>query len=509
MNRRWWLLALLLLSLPVRAERRAALVVGDNEGDARETPLRYAEADAVRMRDALVQVGGVLAQDVVLLRGPSPRVLREAMAALLARFSREAWGREDRLVVYVSSHAGEGELHLGGARFPMGELRRFVEAAPVGVALLLVDACDAGSVMRAKGLVAADGRTIVVPEMSVTGRVVIASASPGEASFESESLGGSLFTHHLVAGLRGAADASRDGRVTLQEAYAYAYARTVESAAAVRAGQQTPTFDVVLAGHGELVVAEPGRARSRLRLELGQPGEWLVTSLDGGLVTRFVKGVGPATLALEPGIYRLRTREGDTWLEGTVSVTDGQEQPVTAGDLLRWRLESPHRKGAGPEESPRTLLGVWGSFGGGVVPNLGLLAGWAVGARRHSQPDPGGAAWLASAGLAHRVGRATVGSLVEREIGLSLGLGRQVPVGPVHARALLGAGALAARQEGLPETRLALVPRASLELGLAWPLAGPWRLDALVEAGGAWVRTNRGAGPSTWVSGGIGVGYAL
>ena len=48
---------------------------------------------------------------------------------------------------------------------------------------------------------------------------------------ESDLLGGSYFSHHLASGLLGDADRSADGRVTLAEAYAYAYERTVADTA--------------------------------------------------------------------------------------------------------------------------------------------------------------------------------------------------------------------------------------------------------------------------------------
>ena len=61
---------------------------------------------------------------------------------------------------------------------------------------------------------------------------VLASSTASELSQESEALRASYFTHHLLSGLRGAADADRDGRVTLSEAYRYAYNRTLVATAA-------------------------------------------------------------------------------------------------------------------------------------------------------------------------------------------------------------------------------------------------------------------------------------
>ena len=72
---------------------------------------------------------------------------------------------------------------------------------------------------------------------------------------------GSYFTHHLLGGLRGPADASGDGQVTLDEAYAWAFARTVESTFATSGGVQQPQVRVDLRGAGALVLPRDRMAR--------------------------------------------------------------------------------------------------------------------------------------------------------------------------------------------------------------------------------------------------------
>src|SRR5438045_311950 len=71
-----------------------------------------------------------------------------------------------------------------------------------------------------------------------------------------DAIGGSYFSHHLASGLLGGADKSGDGQVTLFEAYAYAYDRTVADTAESAAGAQHPTFSYDLAGNGDLVLTD-------------------------------------------------------------------------------------------------------------------------------------------------------------------------------------------------------------------------------------------------------------
>jgi len=60
---------------------------------------------------------------------------------------------------------------------------------------------------------------------------VLTSSAADELALESREIRGSFFTHHLVSGLRGTADASGDGRITLSEAYQYAFDHTLTATA--------------------------------------------------------------------------------------------------------------------------------------------------------------------------------------------------------------------------------------------------------------------------------------
>ena len=134
------------------------------------------------------------------------------------------------LVVYYSGHADAEALHLGGSRLSFGELTDAVEAMPVDVRVLVVDACRSGGLTRVKGATPAEPFAISTEDrLAATGTAIITSSSAGEDAQESDDLGGGVFTHHWVAGLLGAADTSDDGAVTLTEAYRYAYAQTLRS----------------------------------------------------------------------------------------------------------------------------------------------------------------------------------------------------------------------------------------------------------------------------------------
>jgi hypothetical protein len=354
------LAAALLSQTPKAAEplpRRYALLVGANQGLAADEPLRFADSDARRMFTLFRDAGGLLPDDAQLIVGADAGRVRAALDVLRARMGREA-GPTDQLLVYVSSHADGDSLHLSGSQLPVKELVRFLEESPVGVAVMFIDSCRSGRATRVKGLQPVEERLVQWSAPAIQGRVIVTSSSADELSQESDDIQGSFFTHHLLAGLRGAGDVSRDGRVTLQEAYTYAYGRTVESTLLTRAGSQHPAFLFDLKGQGELVLTAPVSASSQLIITVPEPGEWVVASEEGSVVLGvFSKGNGPVMLAVPPGGYRLRVRRDESWLETRVTVPVRGVATVDAPLLRKGTLVAMREKGPGRWRGSLALAG--------------------------------------------------------------------------------------------------------------------------------------------------------
>ncbi len=299
------LLAVLLAICPrgVLALDRVLVAVGQNRGLAGDPILRYAEHDAERFAQVMVALGGVEPADVHLRPGLTAEGFRALLAEVRGRLNRGSPdGRE--LLVYVSSHAADGRLHLGGSELALSELQAFVEEAPAQIGLLFVDACQAGVVTQGKGLVP-DSGPVAVLRPRVEGRAFIASARADQRSLESDTLRGSYFTVHLVAGLRGPADSSRDGRVDLSEAFTYAYNRTVEATVGTLPEPQAPSYLQNLRGTGQLVLTDTRLARALVQIAFHPAGRWVVTRLDApSPVEEFIKAQGEASLAVDVGTYR-------------------------------------------------------------------------------------------------------------------------------------------------------------------------------------------------------------
>lgn len=487
--------------------RRWLLTLSQNSGSSSDEKLRFANSDAKAFVRTMQEVGGVAGGDTVALYDATAGQARQAMGELRGRLQREA-SSADQLFVYVSSHADEGELRLGESRLRLAELHAFVGEAPVGVGFLIVDSCRSGAVTRLKGLRPAEGVSVRVESAEISGRVFISASGPDEYAQESEELGGSYFTHHWVAGLRGAADASRDGQVTLEEAYAYSYARTLESTFGSRGGLQRPSYHVDLRGHGDLVLAEVGQGKSRLALEVEPSGQWQVASVDGGdFVAHMEKARGFAELVVPPGDYRVRTLADDGYLERTYRVTYGGRTTVRMADLSFTPAPRVAMKG--------TPLTVTASLGGGVA--NGLVAGLRAVGGADLSVHLAGPRWAGplntlsfSFGYRRGEGTGTV-HFLQQELELRAGLGRTLERG--RWSLVLGPelGGLLVLQGRLPggDSRVGLEPYAGAAAEGRVHLGDRVGLFASLLGGVVAVRKEGGVSGAPRVGGLVGVSVRL
>ena len=338
-----------------RAEvERFALIVGNDSGDAHEQTLRYAQSDAQRVRDVLRELGGFAPHDTVLLQGENAETLQSTLIALNSRIRERMAtpGTQTVLLVYYSGHADASSLHLSGTRFPLRQLRDLVQGSAASFRIAVLDACRSGALTRQKG-----GKRVppfaLLPdavELHGEGMAFLTASASDEDAQESDEIGGSFFTHALVSGLLGAADANDDGDVVLDEAYRYAYDATLRATSRTFAGTQHPTYRYDFRGQGDIVLTRPGlrdAARGHLQLPPGVSSLLMLGDAGG----RVVAEVGPESskrvLSLRPGRYFVRARGRDAMYEGTVSVAAGASAAISFEQLEPIRYARLVRKGGG------------------------------------------------------------------------------------------------------------------------------------------------------------------
>jgi hypothetical protein len=314
--------------------RWMAVVVGSNVGDGSQAPLRYAERDAQKMARVLTDLGTVAPEDLVQLAGPTRAQLENALAGLHGRIDTWKHQAMTRVVLafYFSGHSDGAALELGPERISWSDLRALLDGMGADVRLVFVDSCKSGAGMRPKGGIAADEFPIQVTDRrALSGEVVITSSAANELAFESDELKGSYFTHHLVSALRGAADVSGDRRVTLSEAYRYAFERTVHATELLPSGAQHPAYEYRLSGEGELVMTELKDAAVSLKL----PGanRVLVYDVASNLPLVELAEGSAREIGLPPGDYVVRAiRFGQSWT-ARFKVEIGNHRTLSWSDL--------------------------------------------------------------------------------------------------------------------------------------------------------------------------------
>jgi hypothetical protein len=342
------LLAFVLWPALAHAERYAVLV-GTNDGHGLDVPLRYAESDAERVMKALTELGGFDPSRVRVLRSPTAAQVESALADV-TRAIATSHDAHALVFFYYSGHADGAALHLGESSLELYRVRDLLAQTEASVRVGVLDACGVGSLTtREKGLERGPPFLVTTPpELAQRGQVLITAVTASEAAQESDTLRGSFFTTFFVTGLRGAADRSNSGRVTLDEAYRYAYDQTVHATLMSRAGAQHPTYSVDLSGHGDLVLTEPRKARSRLRFRPSTAGEFVVFAHDSMVADFTLESAQEATLALEPGDYEVQKRSAGGLRFAKVHLVANEERELRESRMQQLEYVALARKGISP-----------------------------------------------------------------------------------------------------------------------------------------------------------------
>jgi len=360
------------------SDARVLLVVASHRGHAGETRLRYAERDAQRVARVFRDLGGLSGEDLHVLVDPGPADLRSGLGrATRSVATHVAAGRKTTLLFYYSGHADRRGLHLGTADFAHEALRKAVATSGASIRIVVLDACESGGITR-KGVSAVEPFALSVGG-EIEGEVVITSSAADEASLESEQLAGSFFTHHLVAGLRGAADRD-DGRVTLAEAYSYAYRMTLADTGATRAGPQHPSYELDLRGMGDLVLTDlrSGGAGVAGHLRFApDAAPWMVLEFRDGPALASLPADSEASriLALPAGSYWLRRRGDDGLEEARVELRAGETRDAHAAALQRVAYAEVVRKGLDPDRTVAHAVGASNLVEAPGLNGVGVLLG--------------------------------------------------------------------------------------------------------------------------------------
>jgi hypothetical protein len=305
--------------------RRFALLVGVNDGGAARARLRYAASDAHAMARVLESLGGVAPGDLVFVADGSRRAVQDGFAKVEQMLRAEqARGVRRELVFYYSGHSDEDGLLLGGERISYEELRAFIHEAPADLSLAILDSCESGAFTRHKGG-ARRAPFLLDASIDTHGHAFLTSSAANEVAQESDRIAASFFTYYLVSGLRGAADANRDRRVTLQEAFQFASQETLARTERTQGGPQHAAYEFDLTGTGDMVVTDVRTTQAGLVLTPELTGRISVREAGGALIAELRKPAGSSVeLGLEAGSYVVAVENGGAVKEAQLTLAAGQ-----------------------------------------------------------------------------------------------------------------------------------------------------------------------------------------
>ncbi len=357
--------------------RRVAILVGSNEAISGRQKLHYAHLDVERVADVLLSTGRFRPTDVRQLLEPAPSAVLKAIDEALASLKDQPG--ETLFLFYYSGHADSRALYPGGTALEIEALKQRLESPGSTVRVGIIDACRGGGWTQAKGLSPTPPFEVEIPlQLGAEGSVLMASSSGLENAHETKSLQGSFFTHHLVAGLRGAADRSGDGVVTASEAFEYAKALTVRDTAIETNAAQHPSYNFNLRGRSDLPLTTVAASSSTLAVSQTRGPLQLIHLSTGLKLLELVAGERTLTLAVPPGQYLLKRVDGDDRFVKQLEV-HANESVSVAEDSLTLQGEARLATKGEPEihAADRTTLpahtielGVGGGYSYNVVSPL-------------------------------------------------------------------------------------------------------------------------------------------
>ncbi|HVE84893.1 MAG TPA: caspase family protein, partial [Myxococcales bacterium] len=385
-----WLLLLPALAAGAADHPRFALAVSSSDGRAGRAKLWFPAEDVRRLSSALSEVGGFAGDHLRTLRDPSLGAMRAELDALVSSARASiARGEVPLVLFYYSGHAAADGLELGLEVLPYAELRDRLSSLSGGVSVVVLDACHSGALTQVKGARPADLDFEVPARPGSDGMAILTSSSASEVAQESAELRGSFFTHHFTLGLRGAADGDGDGRITLAEAYRYAYHRTLSATSSSGVVPQHPTYAIRLAGKGEVVLAELNRSGSALVLGAGTGRTYLVSrDSTQEVVAEIASAEWPLKVALPAGKYRVERLLPAPRLSGPLELVQGQTVALQDAALKPVVAAASLPKGGAWEGAPRTYLSVEGWLASPILRNFGPAYGGGVGARHDVESLP-------------------------------------------------------------------------------------------------------------------------
>ncbi len=331
---------------------RYAFITASNNGGSDRPMLRYAESDALALTKVFEEIGGLDPQNKTLLLSPSKQQFEKTLENLKSIVSRLKVS-ESRMefFFYYSGHSDEEGLLLRDGKMQYSILKKSLQEIDSDIHVAILDSCQSGAFTRLKGGTR-KSPFLLNSANQVKGHVFLTASSADEAAQESDNIGGSFFTHHLISALRGASDISGDNQVTLNEAYQYAFHETVSHTENSVAGAQHPAYNIQLAGAGDLVLTDLKTSSTSLVIPEEVIGHVFVRDSFGTLIAELNKNTHrDIAVSLEPGKYDITIDEPAQLYTTQITLDDSTIHHIDYASLTPTQKVVNRTRGAIPLKS--------------------------------------------------------------------------------------------------------------------------------------------------------------
>jgi hypothetical protein len=275
----WFLIAVLSLwsARALAVPTRIVIAVSSAKGTGADRTLKHAARDADRISDTLVRLGDVPRENVIRAAEPSRAAIDDAFSKARA-IAGKARPEDVMVFFYFSGHGDKRALHLNGEELGVTELAEKMATVPAVLRMVLTDACRTqdGRSKGPSGPSLEPGFAISLAPPSAKGAVWIHASADGEVAQESDELQAAVFSHFFTSGLLGAADTDGDRRVTLSEAYTYAYNQTLFRTSQSTGVLQRPEVDASVKEFAPIVLTRIALGMASLRLPQSSDTQYLV-----------------------------------------------------------------------------------------------------------------------------------------------------------------------------------------------------------------------------------------
>ena len=365
-------LILCLVSFGITKETKYfGLLLGNSEGVRGETPLQYTRNDVLRLKKALTDGSFFTEKTTRALLEESPLEVFATLGEIRLEIQKaKKENLHTVLFFYYSGHGSENHLHLNNQQLKIEELKGFLANVGADLQLVVLDACESGSMFRKKGFVQNPNPEISwSKKQSAEGMVMIASSGNGQFSVESSEYESAIFSHHLTQGLKGAADFDQNKIISLMEAYQYAKRATERENLTSKEILQNPGYDFNVVGQKSIPLVDLQSGKSKVVLkgfEYGEVGFFNVKTQEreAHLLAMYF---GDKELALSAGSYIAILEKGKEKYVNEFRLSENSKQILLQKDFTQIpyheTIQKGGLKGLIPNDDFVFTLGQENSFG--------------------------------------------------------------------------------------------------------------------------------------------------